>query len=201
MSFFIDSELFLVVGRNFRSECSIKDYGTLVFQLMNGKRFHLVQRLDVNDANHVMHYEMKRQHYLVIDDQNMISPSVRVFRRKTGTDCVFESFQTIPTRHLSDMIILNFGTSEQLDKLLVTVNDSTLEVRRQSGLSGFTQSWSVPVDGGSSVQPWSTNDHRLFFIVGQSRKCSGSLVFELLTTGSPLLPVIFNTNQSSSVVK
>ena len=168
---------------------------------MNGKTFQLIQRLPVNDANHLIHYEMNNQNYLVIHDQNMITPSIRIFRRKSGVDCVFESFQTIPCGHVSDIALVNFGTSEQMDKLLVTVNDTILQVRRQSGLSGFTHSWSVPIDGGSSVQSWSTDDHRFFFIVGQSRKCSGSLVFEVLTTGLPLLPVTFNTNQCASVVK
>lgn len=168
---------------------------------MNGKTFQLIQRLPVNDANHVINYEMNKQHYLVIDDHNMMTPSIKVFRRKSGVNCVFESFQTIPSGQITDIALVNFGTSEQMDKLLVTVNDTILEVRRQSGLSGFTHSWSVPIDGGSSVQSWSTDDHRFFLIVSQSRKCSGSLVFEVLTTGSPLLPVTFNSNQCSSVVK
>lgn len=199
----IDGELYLVVARNFRSECSIKDFGTLVFQFMNGKTFQLVQRLPVNDANHLIHYESNNQHYLLIDDHNNMNPSIRIFRRKSGVDCAFESFQSIPTGALNDISLIDFGTSEVMSKLLVTVNHTHLVVRQQRGHSGFHDSWSVTVDGGSSIQSWITeDDHRLFLIIGQTRKCTGSLVFEIITKGSTLLPVTFkhHSNQCNSVV-
>lgn len=198
-AFVIDGELFLAVARNFRSECSVKDFGTLIFQLMNSKTFQLVQRIPVNYANHVIHYESNNQHYLLIDDHDMMNPSIKIFR-KSGVGCTFEFFQSIPSGQVNDVVLLNLGTAEQMHKLLVTVNDTILEVRKQSGQSGFMESWSVPVDGGSSVQSWLTDDTRLFLLVGQTRKCTGSLVFEVLTKGSTLLPVTFKSNQCTSVV-
>lgn len=132
-----------------------------------------------------------------------MNPAIKIFRRNSGVDCAFESFQSIPSGEVNDIVLIDFGTLEVMSKLLVTVNHTHLEVRQQQGHSGFHDSaWSVPVDGGSSIQPWLTDDdHRLFLIIGQTRKCTGSLVFEVLTRGSTLLPVTFkNSNQCKSVV-
>ena len=196
--FSIDSTLYLAVARSFRGQCSVSDYGSLLFQLQ-GNSFKLVQRIPVSDSHHVVYYENNGQHYLAFSELGDASAeastqSIHVFKKKEISGCQFVLFQTLPFDNLQDLNVVSYGTTSRQQLLLTGVNATAMSVWRQDGHSGFKDSWVMRVDGGESVQPVFVRNHGLFFIVSQGQRCRGSLVFEAKCVGSSLLAIKMKNN-------
>lgn len=191
--FIIDKTLYLAVARSFRGQCSVSDYGSLLFQLQ-GTSFKLIQRIPVSDSHHVVYYESNGQHYLAFSELGDASAesstqSIHVFKKKEVSGCHFVLFQTLPFDNLRDLNVVSYGSVSRPQLFLTGVNSTAISVWRQDGYSGFRDSWVMRVNGGESVQPVFVKNHGLFFIVSQSQRCRGSLVFEAKSVGSTLLTI------------
>lgn len=124
--------------------------------------------------------------------------SILVFKKKDVSGCQFVLFQKIPLLDIRDISIFSHGPAGRASMYLTAVNESSLMVWRQSGASGFVTSWNMALTGGLAVQPVFVLDSgRLFLLVGQGRKCRGSLVFEAVLRGSTLLPLTFSQSSYS----
>lgn len=201
MVLFVDNrKLFLAVARSFRGQCSVGDYGSLLFQLI-GNTFKLVQRVPVNDANHVVHYEHRKRHYLAFSDAASHydfeqAPGIHVFYMKDGLACHLMPFSKLHFDNLRDLSVVSFGPMDRESILLVAINSTTLTVWKQEGIFGFPRSWSMPVSNGQAVYPVSAaND--LFLIASQGNKCTGSLVYRAVFSGASLKPLVFQRHWSS----
>ena len=119
--------------------------------------------------------------------------SIQIYKKKDIAGCQFILFQKIPFHDVKDMVLFAHGPAGQESIYLATVNQSSLTVMRQSGSAGFTSQWQLRVTGGQAVQPVFMKEGRQFvhMIVGQGRRCRGSLVFEAKVRGASLMPVSF----------
>ena len=198
--FIADTKLYLAVARSFRGQCSVGDYGSLLFQFISGT-FKLVQRLAVNDAHHVIHYEHNKRHFLAFGDGGgsddlESTQAIHVFTMKHRLSCHLIPFAKLRFENLKDLTVVSFGPMSRETILMAAINSTTVQVWKQEGVFGFSRSWSMPVTNGQAVYPISANND-LFLVASQGNKCQGSLIFQAVFSGASLRPLVFQRHWSS----
>ena len=186
----------------------------------------MLQRIASADSRFVTHFQEREQHFLLFTDAraadgedvgagsrsfDSADNSLLLFKRRASPDgCTFQLDQRIPFPGVRDVKVFSFGaaglTGGRL--FLSAVNASALVVMRREGAAGFqlqpSSSWVMRVTGGQAIQPLMlpatpapSPAASLLLIVGQSRRCHGSLVFEAKMRGASLLPLSFRDSWSS----
>lgn len=191
-SFSMGNKLYLAVARSFKNFCPVNDFGSLLFDYERGS-FKLVQRMALEQANHVHHFESTGHHFLAFGSDD----AIHVFRNEQKSGCQFSSFQQIQMNHLKDFKLTSFGPRGQEHVMITTAGKSEVSVHLYNGYSGFDKSWVMPVTEGRAILPYAI-DNRFYLIVTQNPSCSGATVFEAIIKGSSLLPLTTSSQSSSS---
>ena len=219
-AFVADSLVYIAVARSFGDLCSATDSGSLLFRFDGVSKFELVQRLPVSDSSAVVYYKFNDQHYLAFSngadgsDSALEPQSISIFRSSFATKstyCQFSLFQKLPFDNLNDLVAFAFGASggdnsrlSRANLYLAAVNRTMLQVWQQDGVAGFVDTWPVRATGARTVMPMLIRDQnqpdhrssgRLLLVVGADRRhnCVGSMVYEAVTRGATLMPVVFES--------
>jgi hypothetical protein len=193
VAFKVEEDIYLAVARSFSGLCSVTDSGSLVFLWEERKVWHLIQRVAVRDSHRVAYYSLNEQHYLLFSDtrdsEDTLEPqALHVYRsRSMGRGCLFIPFQKLLFDNVRDLTVLAFGPRHRPELLVAALNETTLQVWRQDGYSGFTETWPMRANGGQSLRPILVGQD-LYLIVAQNRRCIGSMIVKANTRGSTLFP-------------
>ncbi len=134
-----DNELYIVVTKNYKTNCMTDNTATLIFVLQNSYTFKLVQSIPLLNVMDVIHFENNGKHYLALSDatpaEESKSPQTIYIYRNDRIDqrCSFSLFQKLEFDNVIQLAAFSFGTIHSEHQYIAAANRTQISIWKQEG--------------------------------------------------------------------